>query len=190
MGSTSSVDTAKKIVTHLYPKYRGFPDSTRKTFQTAEKGTIDERVPEKIRSAFRGATWYAPFRQLRNVLTHVGPGGCHLDPQTGKVGYYHNAIRNGNQVMYIPDIFKELNRYTRDVNQFLGQVFGSLNESLKDKEVSQLCGVFGGRLYSRHVRPSEAFDFNSGRCDSYKWFDLPGNPRCPFIDKCAAYQRK
>jgi hypothetical protein len=141
----SSIDSARKIVTHIYSKCRGLPDSTRKTFQGAANGTIDERVPEGIRTAFRDATWYPPFRQLRDVLTHVGPGGCHFDVRTEKVAYCHSAILNGDRVLHIPDIFGEIDIYAQKVNQFLGQIFGCLNQSLNDEEVWQLCGVFLGR---------------------------------------------
>lgn len=186
----SSLDSARKVVTHVFSKHQGLPESTRKTFQNSADGKLDPRLPERIRHAFATASWYPRFRRLRDALTHVGPGSCHLENQTGKVMYFHDAIREGTTVTHIPDIFATLDVYFQDVNLFLGQVFTALLETLKDDEVWQMCGVFGGRIYSRFVRPSEAKNIHSGRCDAYKWFELPENPWCPLADKCEAYKRR
>ena len=186
----SSVDAARKVVTHVFAKYQGLPESTRRTFHGAAEGKLDPKLPERIRQAFANALWYSRFRRLRDALTHIGPGSCHLDEQTGKVMYFHDAIREGDKVTHIPDIFAVLDDYFRDVNLFLGQVFTALLETLKDDEVWQICGIFDGRVYSRFVRPSEAKDMHSGRCDAFKWFELPENPRCPLADNCKAYERR
>lgn len=186
----SSIDAARKVFTHIFQKYQGIPDSTRKTFQYAKDGKIDERVPEAIQAAFRDADWYPRVRRLRDALTHVGPGSCHLDRETKKVMYFHDAIREGMAVMHIPDIFATIDSYFDSVNRFLGQLFAALLATLKDDEVWQMCGVFSGLIYSRYVKPSETKDFHSGRCDAHTWFDQPGKQRCPFVDKCDAYKRK
>jgi hypothetical protein len=75
------------------------------------------------------------------------------------------------------------------VNVFLGEIFRFLNSELVDDEVWQLCGIFSGRIYSRFVSPKDANDFNSGKCDAYKWFEKEDNPTCPFVDSCEAYKR-
>lgn len=186
----SSVDTARKIVTHVYSRFRGLPDSTRRTFQRAAEGAIDERVPQQIRDAFKNASWYPKLRKLRDVLTHVERGSCHLDPASGIVNYYHNALGTGPQVYCIQNIFAELDAFFLDVNQFLGALFSSLNDTLNEKEIWQMCGVFHARIYSRYVGFSRNLDFNSGRCDSYSWFDSTPNLRCPFADTCSAYQNR
>jgi hypothetical protein len=190
MSLYASIDTARKIITYIFSRYRGLPDSTRRTFKAAIDGTIDERVPEQIRAAFKNGDWYPRFRRLRDALTHTGTGSCHLDLTTSQVAYYHSALSDGNKVLNSPDVFAELENLFGQVNQFLGQVFSSLNQTLKDEEVWQMCGIFVGRIYSRYVRLSEAVDFNSGRCDAHSWFDSPDNPRCPFADTCGAYQRR
>ena len=61
-------------------------------------------------------------------------------------------------------------------------------QHFSDKELWQMCGIFNGFVYSRFVRPSEALDFNSGRCNA--WFDNSSIAQCPFADKCGAYKRK
>jgi hypothetical protein len=190
MSLYSSIDAARKVFTFIFSKYRGIPDSTRKTFKAAVDGTIDVRIPAQIRAAFKNADWYPAMRRLRDALTHVGTGSCHLDQASARVVYFHPALNIGDKVLHIPDIFGHLESLFEQVNHFLGQIFSSLNQSLKDKEVWQMCGLFGGRVYSRYVRLSEAVDFNSGRCDSYSWFELPENPRCPFAEKCGAYQKR
>jgi hypothetical protein len=183
----SSIDTARKVVTHIYAKHRGLPSSTRKTFQAALADKIDERVPQKIRSAFKNANWYPKFRSLRDGLTHLGAGSCYFDRNTGLIKYFHDGLGEGNKAMCIQDIFGELDGYIKEVNRFLGQIFRALNLTLENNEVYQMCGVFNFRIYMRYVRPKEAIDFNSGRCDSYTWFEQPTNPKCPFVDSCGAY---
>lgn len=190
MSLYSSVDAARKIVTHIYSKCQGMPDSTRKTFQGAVKGTIDAKVPKPIREAFKNAEWYPSLRGLRDTLTHVERGACHLDPKSGRVTYYHNAIGDMSKAFSIPDVFTELDSWFLKVNRFLGALFLALNQTLNDNEVWQMCGLFGGRIYSRYVRFGQGMDFNSGRCESFSWFDAPGNPRCPFADRCGAYENK
>lgn len=186
----SSLDTARKVVTHVYKKCRGLPDSTRKTFQGAADGKLDPTIPEQIRRAFEQAPWYPRLRRLRDALTHVGPGSCHLDRATGRVMYFHDAVREGDRVTHIPDIFAVLDAHFQNVNLFLGQVFSGLLVTLKDDEVQQTCGFFGGRVYMRRVRPSEAQSVQSGRCESFRWFELPENPRCPLAASCEAYARR
>lgn len=53
-----------------------------------------------------------------------------------------------------------------------------------------MCGMVEGRLLHRYVDPSKPLDFNSGRCGSWIWFELPENPTCPFKEFCGAYLDK
>lgn len=185
----SSVDASRKIVTEVFKKCRGLPDSTRKTFQGAAAGTIDLAVPEGIRAAFKNATWYGKFRLVRDAVTHMTPGFCYLTKE-GRMAYMHTGIPRNNKAFYEDDILRYLEELVSDVNSFLGQVFHTLNSGLKNVESWQMCGVFGGRVYSRFVRPHEATDFNSGRCEAFVWFEKPENPKCPFASTCGAYAKK
>jgi len=102
----------------------------------------------------------------------------------------NSAVKeDGNKCLIIEDAFERIETFKREVNSFEGMIFGVLNQTLKDEEVFQVCGFFGGRAYSRFVRLSDAVDFDSGRCDALRWFEKEGNPRCPFADNCGAYQR-
>lgn len=182
----SAVDAARKVFTEIFKKCRGLPDSTRATFQGAVAGTIDSAVPEGIRTAFRNASWYGKFRLLRDTVTHTIPGFCYLTDK-GTVAYMQSGIVRDNKAFYEEDILQYLESLIADVNQFRGQVFYHLNAGLKNEETWQMCGVFGGRIYSRFVRPLAANDFNSGRCEAFNWFEKPENPRCPFTSSCGAY---
>lgn len=186
----SSVDCTRQVITSIYAKHRGVKQSTRKFFAACSKGEVAETVPEPIRTAFGSADWYPEVLRLRDALTHSDVGICHLDRATGKATYLHPGLSDGNKALVIDDVLLYLDQLTTKINRFLGAVFSHLNKTLNDKEVWQVCGIFGGRIYSRLVRPSEAVDFNSGRCDAFKWFDKPGNPRCPFAETCDAYRRR
>jgi hypothetical protein len=186
----SSIDCTRKVVTFIYRNHRGVKQSTRKLFQAAAAGTIDATVPEGIRNAFANAAWYADFRALRDAITHSDVGSCHLDEKSGKVFYMHAGLERDGKALVIEDIFDHVEKTKDNVNVFMGQVFHCLNADLKDEEVWQMCGLFDGRVYSRFVRPSEAVDFNSGRCDAFRWFQKRENPECPFMRECAAYQRR
>jgi hypothetical protein len=130
----SSLDCGRQVVTHVFAKYRGLPDSTRKTFQRAAEGRLDPQLPAAILNAFANAPWYPKFCHLRDALTHGGPGSCHRDEQTGKIMYFHEAVRSATAT-HIPDIFAVLDENFRHVNLFLGQIFKELLETLKDDEV-------------------------------------------------------
>ncbi len=190
LGLYSSVDCARKVITSIYRKHRGVKQSTRKFFKACADGTVAETVPGEIRNAFSSARWYNDFRRLRDALTHSDIGSCHLDQDSGKVSYMHAWLGANNRALVIEDIFLHLENLFAQVNQFMGEVFHYLNETLNDDEVKQMCGIFGGRGYTRWVRPSEATDFNSGRCDAYRWFEKDENPDCPFMGTCEAYGRK
>jgi hypothetical protein len=104
--------------------------------------------------------------------------------------YFHDAVREGDEITHIPDVFAVVDEHFQNVNLFLGQVFSGLLATLKDDEVQQICGFFGGRVYVRKVRPSEAKSVQSGFCESFQWFELPENPCCPLAASCEAYTRR
>lgn len=186
----SSIDCTRKIIKEIYGKYRGIPDSTRKLFQNAFEDKIDERVPEFLRKTIKEADWYPAFRKIRDELTHSDIGSCHRDSKTGKIFYMHSGFQIESRALVVEDIFGKIDEDFSNVNSFLGKVYAHLNSSLSDKEVWQMCGIFGGRIYTRFVVPSKAIDFNSGRCDAYQWFEKNDNPICPFVDKCGAYKNR
>jgi hypothetical protein len=72
-------------------------------------------------------------------------------------------------------------RYADKINQFLGQVFHTLNNTFDDVEVDKICGIFGGLGYQRTASPYEAKDFNSGKCKSYLSFEKGSMPRGIFL---------
>lgn len=186
----SSIDCTRKIVTFIYRNERGVKQSTRKFFQAVAEGDVADTVPAEIRDAFASAHWYMDFRRMRDALTHSDIGSCHLDEKSGKVFYMHTGLGTNNKALVIEDIFAHIEELVTYINQFMGKVFHCLNGTLKDDEVRQICGIFGGRVYSRWVRPSEAKDFNSGRCDAFKWFEKDENPNCPLMRECEAYGRR
>ena len=186
----SSIDCTRKIINEIYGKYPGIPDSTRKLFQNAFDNKIDERVPEILRATLREANWYTGFRKIRNELTHSDVGSCHSDPKTSKISYMHTGFQIDGKALVIDDIFDKIEKTFSDVNTFLGKIYVFLNSTLSEEEVWQVCGFFGYRLYSRFVIPSKAVDFDSGRCESYEWFEKDKNHTCPFVDTCGAYRNK
>lgn len=87
----SSVDCARKIVSFRYP-LRGVPDSTRKMFQRAGSGALDNVLPQPLVSAFKEAEWYEPLRVLRDELTHSDIGSVRQDRTTEFVSYTHSGL--------------------------------------------------------------------------------------------------
>ncbi len=184
----SSIDCTRQVIYFIFKNYRGVSESTRTLFENASKDKIDERVPKSIRMALKNAPWYNEFRKIRDELTHSDIGSCHLDRNTGKVFYMHSGLGTVSKSLVIEDIFEKLSSLIKGVDLFLEQVYHSLNSQLVDKEVGQMCGIFDGRIYSRFVKPSEAKDFDSGKCEAFQWFEKDENPTCPFVDNCGAYK--
>jgi hypothetical protein len=184
----SSLDCTRKLLSEIYKKYRGVPDSTRKFFQNACAGKFDPNFPEYLLEVLKEASWYPELREFRDELTHSDIGSCHLDKKTKKIFYMHTGLGQNGKSLVIDDIFTKLEEFVGNVNSFTGKVFWFLNQQLKDEEVFQMCGIFYGRIYSRYVSPRNAVDFNSGRCDVYRWFEKEENPTCPFVSTCGAYK--
>ncbi len=183
----SSIDCMTTIVFAVFKKCRGLPKSTRNMFKNIRNGKVCNDFPEALRSAFQEAIWFDQLRSIRDELTHSDLGQCHLDKNTGLVTYIHTGLKRSGKSLVIDDIFQKVDFFFEEVNKFLGRVFFYLNSLLKNEPIPQICGFFFGRVYERHVIPSLATDFNSGTCDSHRWFDLPANPKCPFADSCGAY---
>jgi hypothetical protein len=183
----SSLDCTRKIISEIYKTHRGVRDSTHKLFNNMFEGTVAETVPLEIRDTFQSASsWYPEFLKIRDALTHSDVGSCHLS-KDGKIRYSNFATGDGKRPFTKEDIFQYLDTLQEQINRFTGSIFAYLNTTLHDDEVQQLCGIFGGLGYTRYVRPSEAIDFNSGKCNN--WFDSPGKPRCPLADNCGAHRR-
>ena len=183
----SSVDCSRAVIFELNKKCRGLPNSTRKMFQKVSRGEVNDEFPEPLRNAIQNADWFFDLMAIRDELTHLSIGNCHLDTETGAVSYMHQGIKRENQTLIVPDIFAEVDRFFNGVNAFLGQVFHYFNSILKDEPTFQMCGIFYGRAYARLVSPYEARDFNGGKCNSFQWFDTQDEYRCPFAESCGAY---
>lgn len=182
----SSLDCTRKIISEIYKTHQGIPDSTHKLFNSMFEGKVTETVPLEIRDTFRAASsWYPELLRIRDVLTHSDVGSCHLS-KDGKIRYANFATGDGKRPFTKEDIFQYLDTLQEQINRFTGSIFAYLNTTLRDDEVQQVCGFFGGLVYTRHIKPSEAIDFNGGRCNN--WFDSPGKPRCPFADTCEAHK--
>jgi hypothetical protein len=186
----SAIGCARHIISEIYRGYQGVTSNkTRTFFQNAFDRKLDERLPLAIREACQQAQWFNELRRLRDAVIHSDVGSCHLDESTGKIRYLQESLRVGEKAFFLDDFFEKMESFYRDVNLFLGKIFRVLNQTLKDDEVWQMCGVFNSLIYTRFVRPAEAIDFNSGRCDALTWFEKEGNKRCPLADNCGAYKK-
>ncbi|MBX9346019.1 hypothetical protein K5M36_02860 [Chromobacterium vaccinii] len=183
----SCVDCTRKIIYELHKSCRGLPDSTRKMFQKVTSDQVGEAFPNPLRSAIKSADWFLGLMSIRDELTHFSIGNCSLDQGTGLISYMHQGIKVRGEILIIPDVFAEVNRFFDGINAFLGQVFHYLNSLLKREPMLQMCGIFYGRAYTRHVSAFDAKDFHGGKCDSHAWFDTQEGYRCPFADSCGAY---
>ena len=122
-------------------------------------------------------------------MTHSDVGSCHRDAESGRLQYMHSGLGNRGRALVIDDVVARIEETRDTINGFLGTIFVELNLTLKDEEIEQFCGFFGGRIYQRIVKPSEATDFHGGLCKSFEWFEKEENPDCPLKDKCGAYAR-
>jgi len=184
----SSVDCTRKVIAAVYKKCRGLPtDSTRRMFERVRAGGLGADFPDALKTALANARWFDELRLLRDELTHSSVGQCRLNADTGSVFYMHSGIQRLGKPLIIDDVFKMIDELFEGVNGFLGKVFHHLNSLIKDDPILLMCGIFSNRVYMRRVIPSLVKDVHSGNCDSHRWFDLPGNPRCPLADICGAY---
>jgi len=80
----SCVDCTAKVLRAIYgQRTKGFKDSTRTLFRNVDAITGD--FPGALREAVAGTTWFARLLFLRDELTHLGTGSCHL-PRDSKEG--------------------------------------------------------------------------------------------------------
>lgn len=193
----SSVDCTRTVIAAVYKEHNYVPSrSTSKMFRYASENKMDVRVPFEIRKALADGynDWFPRLKKIRDAINHSSVGDCsdlegrengEIEP---KISYFHRSLANeeGN-VLVSDDIFKLLSDYELKVNLFLGSVYHALNQTLEDKETTQICGFFNGRVYLRLVSPCEAINFNSGRCMSKEWFEKKDQTTCPYVDVCEAY---
>jgi hypothetical protein len=188
----STLDCFRHVLKAIYPNHENLKDSTRGTFQHGHDGKLDPKIPEAIRNAFKDTkNWFTRLRIYRDAVTHSDVGVCARDKKTLVVGYIQATL--GDDYRYVEDVFAMLEDFRDKANGFLGVCFDALNATLKDVESEQLCGFYGGRVYQRIAKPSEATDFHGGRCISMTWFEKEAEKdprlRCPLADGCGAYAR-
>lgn len=184
----STIDCTVKIIYEIHRnKCRGLKDSTQKTFAGISKNEIGDDFPHELRRAFEEATWYGKLLTVRNKLTHADVGVCQLDMNGYTASYMHRGIMMDGKPLHIEDVDVMIDEFVVGVRKFTDRVFRYLNSILTQEPLFQVCGVFFGKCYTRHVVPSVDITDHSGVCDSHVWFDLPENPRCPLADACGAY---
>lgn len=185
----SSVDCTASVLRAIYGEQsKGSKEPTSSLFRDTSK--ISRALPESLKSVIQGSSWYEDFRHIRNELVHRETGKVRLNEQNGSVEYFHLGITEDDEAFVLEDVFGWLEGRMREVNQFLGKVFHHLNETLEDKPVEVLCGMTEGLALMRRVSPVGELTFNSGMCVSWKWFEKPENPTCPFKENCGAYRNK
>jgi nucleoid DNA-binding protein len=185
----SAVDCTRQVIAAIYGKYKGVTaKSTSKLFKNASEGKLDEKVPKEIRVALAEANWFPKLRDIRTAITHYNIGSCHMD-KDGRISYFLHQFGTQTNTLVTEDVIQEVSTYANQINKLLGRIYRTLNNTLKDVETVQICGIFGGRIYQRFVSSQEARDFNSGRCKSYEWFEKDTEPTCPFTKDCGAYVR-
>lgn len=183
----STIDCTAKVLRAIYGSTsRGFKESTRSLFKDFDN--IKGAFPNEVKSILRRVTWYDDLRFLRDELTHLGSGSCHLQ-ESMNVSYMHLGIKSNGKPLIVDDVFAWLSEFVSAVNAFLGEIFHYLRQSLKSTPVMQICGMVEGRMLMRYVDPTEDITFDSGTCSSYQWFELQHEPTCPFFVRCGAYAR-
>ena len=157
---------------------------------SAMQGKLTGSFPIELKTIIQDTDWYRELLFLRDELTHLATGTVSLSENTNSLQYFHSGIRKSNEPYILEDIFKWLDMMISKVNGFLGQVFGHLNNGLKDEPVFVMCGMVKGRALHRYVSPGQQLTFDSGNCGAWIWFEKPENPSCPFKSRCGAYLKK
>jgi hypothetical protein len=184
----SCVDCTAKVLRAIYGKRsRGFKDSTRSLFENVDAITGD--FPNALKDAIRGVDWFKRLLFLRDELTHLGAGSCHLPEGTESVSYHHRGIKEEDKPLIIDSVFAWLDGQFEAINLFIGRVFNFLRGTLSNKPVHQMCGMVEGRMLMRVVDPTQPLNSSSGTCLSWIWFEKPDMPTCPFAATCGAYTR-
>jgi hypothetical protein len=145
--------------------------------------------PDPLKEIIRGAGWFGRLLFLRDELTHLGAGVCHLPERAETVTYMHTGVTEDGKPLIVDDIMAWLDGQFAAVKLFLGQVFGFLRGTLGPAPVMLICGMVEGRMLMRFVDPTQPLDWSNGRCQSWVWFERPDAPTCPFTGRCGAYAR-
>jgi hypothetical protein len=186
----STLDCFRHVFVAIYKNHRGVKDSTRGLFQKGHNGELDMRIPEPILEQFRlSKPWFDTLREYRDEITHSDVGSCHRDKDTGRILYMHSGLGTRGRSLVVDDVVAKIEEFRDCINSFLGKVFIEINRTLIDAESEEMCGIFGGRIYQRTVKPSEATDFHGGRCKSLEWFEKEEHPGCPLKEQCGAFAR-
>lgn len=179
----------------IYGAYKGIPKVQRgsngKLFSLASEKEYGPCFPEQIRAPLDDAnkTWFSNLRMYRTELTHGEVGSCHLDSETGKIRYMHNALGSATRSMVIEDICAELSHLYASVFDLAEQVYGYLFTQLEPVTRRTVCGFYKGRVYERDVAAAPDISFGSGACCSLNWFEKEPGYECPLRSKCGAYAR-
>ncbi|KQY95138.1 hypothetical protein ASD21_07165 [Caulobacter sp. Root1455] len=185
----SSLDCTVKTLFAIYnPGASSRKKSTRRFFLNYDPDST--KMPPEIATTLADVGWYRRLLHLRDELTHLDTGAVHRDSETRLIRYIHHGLTEQANALVIDDIFEWIDTTLVDVDAWLGQVFHFLNSTLSNAEVTVPCAVVEGRFMMRMVSGKPPVTFHSGRCISAQWFDIPGNPRCPFASECGAYQRR
>ncbi len=184
----SCVDCTAKVLRAIYGgRSRGFKDSTSGLFVNID--AIGGEFPEALKGVIRDADWFNRLRFLRDELTHLGAGTCHLPEGTDKVTYMHTGVSESGKPLVLDDVFTWLDGQLQMIAGFHARVFNFLRGTLSNKPVHQICGMVAGRMLMRFVDPTQPLDSSSGTCQSWIWFEKPDMPTCPFAVGCGAYAR-
>jgi len=190
VGLYSVLDCVRGTISAIYAKSRGISSkSTSKLFKNAQNGLIEETVPKEIRDALSESDWFSEFQNLRTIIIHFNPGSCSFDSSKNKLTYLNNEVHQGANPLVIDDVASDLNALIEKINVLLDRVFRAINCTLNDDQVLTLCGTYKGRLYQRSISLSDSSSFDSGVCESKKWFDNNANFRCPVAKECGAYRK-
>ncbi len=155
-------------------------------FQRVRDGQLTGLPPE-LEQAFANAHWYWQLLHMRDALTHSDIGICRAS-EGSTISYSHDGLSQDGQSLEIPDIFQRLETLVASINQFIGEVFHYLYSQLRQEPVMQICGIFEGRFYFRHVAPLPDLSFHSGVCGTRHYEASPGGRRCPLAEQCAAFE--
>ena len=184
----SVVDCTRQVLYCLFRKSsRGFPDSTRKTFQRIKNRELTG-LPSELEAVFLNAHWYWQLLHMRDALTHSDIGICRAT-EGDEISYSHDGLSQNGRPMEISDIFQRLEFLATNVNQFTGQIFHYLYQQLQKEAVIQMCGIFEGRAYFRYVPPLLDLTFHSGVCGTRHYEASHGGRRCPLAHQCGAFVR-
>lgn len=184
----ASVECIRKVITGIYAGTPKLPtDSTRRFFIRVMNDEIGSPFPQELISAVKGCRWFEQLRAIRDELTHADIGHCSTDRENKTVTYMHQGVKDGDSSLVIIDAMRHIDDLASDIDLFARDVFRYLNSQLQPTVVTQICGIFDGRVYVRNLPLDHSLTFHTGECISYAWFEDAEGRRCPFADNCGAY---